>query len=114
MQAASDVFLGWTRDPAGDRDYYWRQLRDMKASADVDAQPLNTFLGYAQLCGVTLARAHARSGDAAAISGYLGKGNEFGQALARFATTYADQNERDHAALQQAIKDGRVPVETGV
>ncbi len=114
MQAASDLFLGWTRDPTGGHDYYWRQLRDMKASADVDTQPLNTFLAYAELCGVTLARAHARSGDAAAISGYLGKGNEFGQALARFAMTYADQNERDHAALRQAVKDGRVPVEAGV
>jgi uncharacterized protein (DUF2252 family) len=114
MQAASDLFLGWTRDPAGGHDYYWRQLRDMKASADIDGQPLNTFLSYAELCGVTLARAHARSGDAAAISGYLGKGNEFAKALARFATTYADQNDRDHAALQQAIKDGRIPTEPGI
>ena len=114
MQAASDLFLGWTREAAEGCDYYWRQLRDMKGSADVAAQPLNAFLAYAQLCGVTLARAHARSGDAAAISGYLGKGNEFAKALARFANTYADQNERDHAALQQAIKAGDVPVETGV
>jgi len=114
MQAASDLFLGWTRDPTGGHDYYWRQLRDMKASADIDGQPLNAFLTYADLCGVTLARAHARSGDAAAISGYVGKGNVFAKALARFATTYADQNERDHAALQQAIKDGRVPAEAGV
>jgi uncharacterized protein (DUF2252 family) len=114
MQAASDTFLGWSQDTDSGRDYYWRQLRDMKGSADVDTQPLNTFLSYAELCGVTLARAHARSGDAAAISGYLGKGNEFGQALARFSAKYADQNERDHAALQEAIKDGRVPVETGV
>ena len=104
MQAASDLFLGWTRDPAGGHDYYWRQLRDMKGSADIDGQPLNTFLSYAELCGLTLARAHARSGDAAAIAGYLGNGNKFAQALARFATTYADQNDRDHAALQQAIK----------
>jgi uncharacterized protein (DUF2252 family) len=114
MQAASDLFLGWTRDPKGGHDYYWRQLRDMKASADIDGQPLNTFLNYAELCGVTLARAHARSGDAAAISGYLGKGNEFARALARFASTYADQNDRDHAALQQAIKDGRVTAQPGV
>jgi hypothetical protein len=114
MQAASDLFLGWTRDPAGGHDYYWRQLRDMKASADIAGQPLNTFLSYAELCGVTLARAHARSGDASAISGYLGKGNDFAKALARFATTYADQNDRDHAALEVAIKDGRVPAEPGV
>jgi len=114
MQAASDSFLGWARDEGNGHDYYWRQLRDMKVSADIDAQPLNAFLGYAQLCGVTMARAHARSGDAAAISGYLGKGNEFGKALARFAATYADQNDRDHAALQQAIADGRVSAEVGV
>ena len=86
----------------------------MKISADVNAQPLSTFLAYAELCGMTLARAHARSGDAAAISGYLGKGNEFAHALARFATTYADQNDLDHAALQQAITDGRIPAEPGV
>ena len=114
MQAASDLFLGWTRDPAHGHDYYWRQLRDMKGSADIDRAPLDTFLNYAELCGMTLARAHARSGDAAAISGYLGNGETFASALARFAITYADQNERDHAALQQAIKDGRVPAEPGV
>ncbi len=114
MQAASDMFLGWSSDPGGGTNYYWRQLRDMKVSADINAQPLNAFLAYAELCGMTLARAHARSGDAAAISGYLGKGNKFAHALARFATTYADQNDRDHAALQQAIKDGRVPAESGV
>ena len=114
MQAASDMLLGWSSDPAGGTNYYWRQLRDMKASADINAQPLRTFLAYAELCGMALARAHARSGDAAAISGYLGKGNKFAHALARFATTYADQNDRDYAALQQAIKDGRVPAEPGV
>jgi uncharacterized protein (DUF2252 family) len=114
MQAASDMFLGWSSDPGGGTNYYWRQLRDMKISADINAQPLSAFLAYAELCGMTLARAHARSGDAAAISGYLGKGNEFAHGLARFATTYADQNDRDHAALQQAIKDGRVTAEPGV
>ena len=71
-------------------------------------------MGYAELCGVTLARAHARSGDSAAISGYLGKGDDFGKALGRFAVTYADQNERDHAALVQAIADGAIPAEHGV
>ena len=106
MQAASDLFLGWTRDPARGHDYYWRQLRDMKGSADIDRAPLDTFLSYAELCGMTLARAHARSGDAAAISGYLGNGERFGHALARFAVTYADQNERDHAELQ-ASDQGR-------
>jgi uncharacterized protein (DUF2252 family) len=114
MQAASDLFLGWSRDEDSGDDYYWRQLRDMKISADVAAQPLTTFLAYAELCAVALARAHARSGDAAAIAGYLGKGNEFGKALARFALAYAKQNEQDHAALQQAIADGRVDAEAGV
>jgi uncharacterized protein (DUF2252 family) len=114
MQAASDLFLGWTHDETSGVDYYWRNLRDMKASADVNAQPTNTFFSYAELCGATLARAHARSGDAAAISGYLGKGNAFGKALGRFAISYADQNARDHAALVQAIKDGKLPAESNV
>ena len=114
MQAASDLFLGWTHDETSGVDYYWRNLRDMKVSADVNAQPTNTFLAYAELCGATLARAHARSGDAATISGYLGKGDVFGKALGRFAISYADQNTRDHAALVQAIKDGQVPAESNV
>ena len=114
MQAASDLFLGWTHDETSGVDYYWRNLRDMKVSADVNAQPTNTFLSYAELCGATLARAHARSGDASAISGYLGKGNAFGKALGHFGTSYADQNAHDHAALVQAIKDGRVPAESGL
>jgi hypothetical protein len=86
----------------------------MKVSADVNALPTNSFLNYAELCGGTLARAHARSGDAAAISGYLGKGDVFGKALGRFATSYADQNALDHEALVQAIKDGRVTAESNV
>ena len=114
MQAASDLFLGWTHEAKSGVDYYWRNLRDMKVSADIDVQPTDTFLTYAALCGVTLARAHARSGDAAAISGYLGKGDVFGKALGRFATLYADQNARDHDALVQAVKDGRVPAEPNV
>jgi uncharacterized protein (DUF2252 family) len=114
MQAASDLFLGWTHDDTSGVDYYWRNLRDMKVSADVNAQPTNTFLAYAELCGVTLARAHARSGDAAAISGYLGKGGAFGKALGRFAVAYADQNARDHAALVEAIQDGRLPCDPDV
>jgi uncharacterized protein (DUF2252 family) len=108
MQAASDLFLGWTHDKTSSVDYYWRNLRDMKSSANVNALPTSTFLNYAELCGGTLARAHARSGDTAAISGYLGKGDVFGKALGRFATAYADQNARDHQALVQAIADGEV------
>ncbi len=114
VQAASDLFLGWTHDETSSVDYYWRNLRDMKVSADVNSLPTSTFLNYAELCGGTLARAHARSGDAAAISGYLGKGDVFGNALGRFATSYADQNALDHAALVQAIKDGRVRAESNV
>ena len=114
MQAASDLFLGWTHDEASGVDYYWRNLRDMKVSADVNALPTTTFLNYAELCGGTLARAHARSGDAAAISGYLGKGDVFGKALGRFATTYADQNARDHEALVQAIAEGKVDATANV
>jgi uncharacterized protein (DUF2252 family) len=108
MQAASDLFLGWTHDETSGVDYYWRNLRDMKVSADVNALPTNTFMNYAELCGGTLARAHARSGDAAAISGYIGRGQSFGEALGRFATAYADQNALDHEALVQAIADGKV------
>jgi uncharacterized protein (DUF2252 family) len=114
MQAASDLFLGWTHDQTSDVDYYWRNLRDMKVSADINGQPTNTFLSYAALCGVTLARAHARSGDAAAISGYLGKGDVFGKALGNFAVAYADQNVRDHAVLVEAIQDGRLPAKPNV
>jgi uncharacterized protein (DUF2252 family) len=108
MQAASDLFLGWTHDDASSVDYYWRNLRDMKASANVNALPTSTFLNYAELCGGALARAHARSGDAAVISGYLGKGDVFGTALGRFATAYADQNARDHEVFVRAIADGKV------
>jgi uncharacterized protein (DUF2252 family) len=114
MQAASDLFLGWTHDQISGCDYYWRNLRDMKVSADVNNLPTSTFMNYAELCGGTLARAHARSGDAAAISGYLGKGDVFGKALGRFATSYADQTALDHAALVQAIRDGRVTAESNV
>jgi hypothetical protein len=114
MQAASDLFLGWTHDQTAGVDYYWRNLRDMKVSVDVNALPTNTFLNYAELCGGTLARAHARSGDAVAISGYLGKGDVFGKAMGRFATSYADQNALDHAALVEAIEDGRLPAEWNV
>src|SRR5262245_11449514 len=114
MQAASDLFLGWTHDDTSGVDYYWRNLRDMKGSPDINTQSTNAFLLYAELCGATLARAHARSGDAAAISGYLGKGSAFGKALGRFATAYADQNELDHGAIVEAIKDKRVPAESDV
>jgi uncharacterized protein (DUF2252 family) len=112
MQATSDVFLGWTT--FNGIDYYARQLRDMKWSAEVDTMDLVMFTGYVELCAATLARAHARTGDSAMIAGYLGNRDVFDQAIATFAETYADQAERDHAALLAAIKDGRVQAETGV
>jgi uncharacterized protein (DUF2252 family) len=112
MQASSDIFLGWTT--FNGRDYYTRQLRDMKLSAEVETMDLPLFTGYVALCAATLARAHARTGDSAQISGYLGNKDTFDQAIASFAEVYADQAERDHAALLAAIKEGRVPAQTGV
>jgi hypothetical protein len=110
MQAASDVFLGWnpTRTP---HDYYVRQLRDWKFSLAVEDMDPPVMLTYAELCGQTLARAHARSGDRIAIGAYLGKSPAFEQAVADFAVDYADQNERDHASLVTAIESGRVEAE---
>ena len=107
MQSSSDIFLGWVRAEDG-RDYYVRQLRDMKFSAPIEQASPRQLNEYAKLCGWTLARAHSKSGDAAAIGGYLGKGDRFDQALAKFAVAYADQTERDHAALVKAIRAGRV------
>jgi uncharacterized protein (DUF2252 family) len=114
MQAASDIFLGWIRDSDG-RDYYWRQLRDMKGSVVIDeiAQPAGLSM-YAEFCGWALARAHARGGDRIAIAAYLGTSDRFDHALADFAAAYADQTERDHKILVQAIAAGRVNAETGV
>jgi uncharacterized protein (DUF2252 family) len=107
MQAASDIFLGWATGPGG-RHFYWRQLRDMKGSVDISRLTTPMLLRYAQLCGATLARAHARSGPRAAIAGYLGRGEVFDQAVARWALGYADQTGADHAALVAAIETGRV------
>jgi uncharacterized protein (DUF2252 family) len=114
-QAASDIFLGWIRGRGSEhRDFYWRQLLDVKGSADLERiQPAGLAL-YAELCGATLARAHARSGDAAMITGYMGTGQGFANAVADFAEAYADQAERDHAALVEAAGSGRVPATSGV
>ena len=108
VQSASDIFLGWTRGRHG-RDFFMRQLRDMKMSARIEegASAQQTML-YAELCGRTLAHAHAKSGDAALISGYLGKSDDFDQAIGEFALAYADQNERDYAALVEAVKAGKI------
>jgi hypothetical protein len=117
MQAASDILLGWlhTHGLDGvDRDFYLRQLWDAKGSALVDEMEPTAMEHYAELCGWTIARAHARSGDAIAIASYLGSRGAFDDALADFAERYADQNERDYEALKQAVESGRVTAETGV
>ncbi|TMM00109.1 MAG: DUF2252 domain-containing protein [Actinobacteria bacterium] len=119
MQAAGDIFLGWLHaahdlDDGRLRDFYLRQLWDSKTSADIAAMRPEAMALYARLCAWTLARAHARSGDAIAIAGYLGSGDAFDRAIAAFAEAYADQNERDHAALVDAIANGRVEAQTGL
>jgi hypothetical protein len=117
MQGASDIFLGWDRFLGEDgvaRDFYVRQLWDWKASVDVEQTTPEAFGLYAQMCGWTLARAHARSGDAIAMGSYLGGGDRFDQAMCRFASSYADQNERDFAALGRAIAEGRIHAVSGV
>ena len=117
MQAQSDIFLGWTRvtGPDGvDRDYYVRQLRDWKFSVPIEQMLPQGLTAYARLCGWTLARAHARSGDRVALAAYLGGSTKFDQAIAEFAETYADQNERDYAALQTAVKDGKAQATPGI
>jgi hypothetical protein len=117
MQAASDIFLGWERgvDSAGDsRDYYLRQLRDWKGSADVAGMTAPGMDLWGRMCGWTLARAHARSGDRIAIAAYLGTSDIFDRAVADFCVAYADQNERDHQALRDAVTSGRLAAETGL
>ncbi len=118
MQAASDILLGWLPDVPGidgrRRHFYVRQLWDQKASARMEGVPPRELAVYAGVCGWTLARAHARTGPRAAIAAYLGGGDRFDRALADFAEAYADQNERDHAALVEAVKRGRIPAETGI
>jgi hypothetical protein len=118
MQASSDIFLGWQRvetDLDGKvRDYYVRQLRDWKFSLDIATLLPPGMRAYGELCGWTLARAHARSGDRVAIAAYLGTSDVFDRAIARFATAYADQNERDYRALQDAAAAGRITAEHGL
>jgi uncharacterized protein (DUF2252 family) len=118
MQAASDIFLGWQRVPRGldgsQRDFYVRQLRDWKYSLDIDAMVPRGMRLYGQMCGRTLARAHARTGDAIAIAGYLGKADVFDRAIAEFARDYADQNERDYAAFAAAARPATVQQEVSL
>jgi uncharacterized protein (DUF2252 family) len=117
MQAVSDIFLGWqSATPPGRRsaDYYFRQLRDWKYSADIEGMNAAAMTGYGRLCGWTLARAHARTGDRIAIAAYLGGSDKFDQAVADFGETYAGQTERDHAALADAVASGRVQARMGI
>ena len=118
MQATSDIFLGWQRVAEGvdgrPHDYYVRQLRDWKFSVDIAAMIPRGMRMYGAVCGWTLARAHARSGDRIAIASYLGNSDVFDKAIAQFAVAYADQNEKDHDALVQAVKSGRLTAEQGV
>ena len=107
MQPASDIFLGWTEGKLG-RQVYVRQLRDVKIKPAVETFGTAEMALFAQWCGWSLALSHARSGDPAVISGYLGKSDAFDQAIAAFSVAYADQNEKDHAALQRAIQDGKI------
>ncbi len=117
MQATSDIFLGWDHVLGFDgveRDFYVRQLRDWKGSADVDQMVPIGMSAYGRLCGATLARAHARSGDRIAIAAYLGTSDTFDKAIAAFSESYADQNERDYDAMTKAVADGRIIAESGV
>ena len=109
MQSASDLFLGWAHGVNG-RDFYVRQLRDMKTSAIIEDFEAADLRAYGRVCGWALARAHARSGDAAMIAGYMGASAAFDDAVGEFAMEYADQNERDYRALVKAVKDGRIAV----
>jgi uncharacterized protein (DUF2252 family) len=109
MQAASDIFLGWARTMG--HDYYLRQFRDMKVSAEIETFQSGTLVGYAKLCGWALARAHAKAGDAAMIAGYLGSSDQFDDALAKYSEAYANQAERDFGTFQAAIRSGRLSTE---
>ena len=113
MQAASDIFLGWVRGQGG-RDFYLRQLHDMKGSADIDTITPVALTAYARLCGATLARAHARGGDVVAIDAYIGTDETFTDSLEEFAQVYADQAEQDYGQLKQAIADGKIPIQAGI
>jgi hypothetical protein len=117
MQAASDIFLGWQRIKGFDgltRDYYVRQLHDWKGGAQVERLRVRSAALYARVCGATLARAHARSGDRIGIASYLGRGDSFDRAIADFAVAYADQNDRDYEAFTATVRSGRLAAETGL
>jgi uncharacterized protein (DUF2252 family) len=114
MQAASDIYLGWTKGLDARRNFYWRQLRDMKGSVDIETMVPLGLTAYARLCGWTLARAHARSGDPVAIAAYLGESDAFDKSVTGFSERYADQNERDHQEFVNAVNSGRLEAVQGV
>jgi uncharacterized protein (DUF2252 family) len=118
MQAASDIFLGWLHVKSGlddqPRDFYGRQLKDWKGSAEIEQMVPKAMALYGKLCGWTLARAHARSGDRIAVAAYLGNSNSFDRAIVEFSKTYAEQNERDYQALAAAVKSGTITAEAGL
>jgi uncharacterized protein (DUF2252 family) len=114
LQAASDIYLGWTKGVDVNRHFYWRQLRDMKGSADVEAMAPAGLSFYADICGWTLARAHARSGDPVAIAAYLGRRDQFDRSITDFSQRYADQNEQDYQAFAEAVRSGRLQALEGV
>ena len=114
MQAASDIYLGWTKGRDVNRHFYWRQLRDMKGSALVEAMTPPALTFYAGICGWTLARAHARSGDPIAIAEYLGGTEEFDRSITDFSERYANQNEQDYQHFLKAIKSRRLQATEGV
>jgi uncharacterized protein (DUF2252 family) len=118
MQASSDIFLGWLHDESGlddqPRDFYARQLRDWKGSAEIEQMNPGGLAKYGRLCGWTLARAHARSGDRIALAAYLGRGPSFDHAIVEFSNAYAEQNERDYRALAAAVKSGHIAAKTGL
>jgi uncharacterized protein (DUF2252 family) len=114
MQAASDIYLGWTKGAEANRHLYWRQLRDMKGSALVETMTPVALAFYAGICGWTLARAHARSGDAIELAAYLGKSDKFDRSITDFSERYADQNERDYRAFEKAIRSGQLEAVEGV
>jgi len=114
MQATSDIFLGWHTDQLSGRDYYWRQLKDMKGSVDVAGMDYESMKSYMGVCAWCLSRAHARTGDETGIAGYIGKNDNFSQAMGDFAVAYADQTESDYQELVAAVKSGRIIAETGI
>ena len=114
MQAASDIYLGWTKGLDVNRHFYWRQLRDMKGSIVVETMTPLGLTFYARTCGWTMARAHARSGDPVAIAAYLGASDAFDKSITDFSQRYADQNEQDYEAFVKAVQSGRLQAVEGV